>query len=62
MASNDKTVDEAKKAVIEANGKIEDILNELFTEYGVTTRGVDLSTVQTMKMFWDVRVHLDVSI
>ena len=62
MSKDTRTVKEARCAVIEANGKIEDILNELFREYGVITKGVDIHKLNTVRGDWEVVVQLDASI
>jgi hypothetical protein len=58
----EQTIIDAKKAVIEANGKIEDILNALFTEYKVITKGMDLHKVNTIRGNYQVIVQLEVTI
>ena len=62
MSRENRSVKEAREAVIEANGKIEDILIELFSEYGVITKEVDLLHVNHIRMFWATKVDLKVSI
>lgn len=62
MSKDNRSVKEAREAVIAANGAIENILQELFDEYGVITKDVGLNIPNHIRKFWTVKVNIQATI